>query len=202
MGAHVVARLAAEHPERLAGVVLVDGGLPFFSAPQDFGSEPEGDDPTAGRMETHCKSEEQYIANWRAHPAFRRAWTSDVEAYVRNDMVNEGRVVRCAVQKEAVLADTFDLMFDGATRTAAARVRAPIRLLCAPRGPHDDDRPFVPRRQLEAFTANHPHVSVEHVPDTNHYTLLLGDSPGPAKVAAAISSAVMQADRLETWVEQ
>lgn len=202
MGAHVAARLAAEHPDRVAGVVLVDGGLPFFAAPEDDRDEErDDDDPTAGRMEEHFESPDEYLARWRAHNAFRRAWNEDVEAYARHDMVDDGEVVRCAVRREAVLADNFDLMFDGATRTAIARVEAPIRLLCAPRGPHDDDRPFVPHRQLEGFVADHPHVSVEHVPDTNHYTLLLGDSPGPATVAAAISSSVVEADRIQPRVE-
>jgi pimeloyl-ACP methyl ester carboxylesterase len=196
MGAHVVARLAAELPERLAGVVLVDGGMPFLAVCQDWDEEPDDDDPTAGRMEAHCESREEYLASWRAHSAFRRAWNDDVEAYARHDMVDDGHAVRCAVRKEAVVADTFDLMFDGTTRTAIVRVRSPIRLLRAPRGPHDDDRPFVPREQLDAFAAHHPHVSVEHVPDTNHYTLLLGDSPGPARVAAAIGSVVRDAERI------
>jgi pimeloyl-ACP methyl ester carboxylesterase len=196
LGGHVVARLAAEHPERLAGVVLVDGGMPFLAGLVDWEQEPDDDDPTAGRMETCCESPGDYLANWRAHSAFRRAWNDDVEAYARHDMVDDGHSVRCVVRKEAVEADTFDLMFDGTTRTAVVRVPAPIRLLTAPRGPHDDDRPFVPREQLDAFTAHHPHVSVEHVPDTNHYTLLLGDSPGPARVAAAISSVVGDAERI------
>jgi lipase len=194
MGAHLAARLAAECPERLVGVVLVDGGLPFLAAPADWEEEPHGDEPSSRRMDAPHESEEQYVAGWRAHPAFRGAWSADVEAYVRHDLVKDGDVVRCAVQKDAVLADTFDLMFDGATRTAITRVRAPIRLLCAPRGPYDDDRPFVPRQQLAAFVADNPHVRVEHVGDTNHYTVLLGDSPGPAVVAAAISSAIAEAE--------
>jgi pimeloyl-ACP methyl ester carboxylesterase len=203
MGAHVVARLAADHPERLAGVVLIDGGLPFLALPQDWDEEPQDDDDaTAARMEAHCESPEEYVASWRAHSAFRRAWNDDVEAYVRHDMVRDGRGVRCMVRKEAVMADTFDLMFDNTTRTSIVRVRAPIRLLSAPRGPHDDDRPFVPREQLDAFATDHPHVSIEHVPETNHYTLLLGDSPGPARVAAAISSAVRDADRIHPRVQQ
>ena len=195
MGAHIAARLAAEHPERLAGVILVDGGLPFLAVPQDWDEEPDGEDPSDRRMEARYESADAYVADWRAHSAFRRAWNDDVEAYVRHDMVDDGHAVRCVVRKEAVLADTFDLMFDGVTRTAIARVRAPIHLLRAPRGPHDDARPLVPLEQLEAFAADHPHVNVAHVADTNHYTLLLGDSPGPGQVAAAIERAARRGDR-------
>jgi pimeloyl-ACP methyl ester carboxylesterase len=197
MGAHVAARLSAEHPERATGVVLVDGGLPLPAPAGMMGGEPEEeeDDPTAGRMERPSRSAEEYVAGWRAHPAFADAWHDDVDAYARYDMAADGDVVRCAVSEEAVMADTFDFLFDGATRTAIKSVRAPIRLLRAPRGALDDECAVIPSEYLKAFAAEHPHLHVEHVPDTNHYTLILGNSPGPCRVAAAIESALRDADR-------
>jgi lipase len=195
MGAHLVARLSAEHPERTAGVVLVDGGLPLPAPVGLQAGEPEGDDPTPGRMEKPCASADEYLASWRAHPAFADAWHDDVDAFARYDMADDGDSVRCVVSEEAVTADTFDFLFDGATRTAIRRVRAPIRLLRAPRGAFDDDCAVIPRDYLDAFTAEHPHLQVEHVPETNHYTLLLGGSPGPPRVAAAIEGAIRDAER-------
>jgi lipase len=193
MGAHVAARLAAEQPERAAGLVLVDGGLPRLAPLHESEGEPDTDDPAPGR--TPCDSPDDYVAGWRAHPAFARAWDEDVEAYARYDMTHDGQEARCVVSEEAVQADSFDLMFDGVTRKSIGRVRAPVRLLRAPRGPLDDDRPVIPDEYLEAFAADHPHVDVEQVPDTNHYTLILGSSPGPARVAAAIGAAVRDAER-------
>jgi hypothetical protein len=37
--------------------------------------------------------------------------------------------------------------------------------------------------------AAHPAAVVEQVEGVNHYTLLVGDSPGPSRVAAAIEAA-------------
>jgi pimeloyl-ACP methyl ester carboxylesterase len=193
MGAHVAARLSAEHPERAAGVVLVDGGLPIPAPAGMMGGEPEGADPTADRMEKPCRSADEYLAGWRAHPAFADAWHDDVEAYARYDMADDGHAVRCVVSEEAVIADTFDFLFDGTTRTAVRHVRAPIRLLRAPRGAFDDDCAVIPREYLDAYAADNPHLQVEHVPETNHYTVLLGNSPGPYRVAAAIESAIRDA---------
>jgi lipase len=193
MGAHVAARLAADQPRRAAGLVLVDGGLPRIAPMHESEGEPDSDDPAPGRMP--CDTPDEYLAGWRAHPAFTRAWDDDVEAYARYDMSHDGRTARCVVNEDAVQADSFDLVFDNVTRRAIGRVRAPVRLLRAPRGPLDDHRPVIPDDYLEAFAADHPDVDVERVPDTNHYTLILGSSPGPARVAAAVEAAVRDAER-------
>lgn len=147
----------------------------------------------AGRMETRCVSADEYLAGWRAHPAFARAWDDDVEACARYDMVADGQAARCIVCEEPVMADSTDLLIDAATRTAVTRVRTPIRLLRAPRGPFDDERAMMPRGHLDSFAAKHPHLEVEHVPGTNHYTLILGNSPGPSRVAAAIETVMRDA---------
>ncbi|HMJ37109.1 MAG TPA: alpha/beta hydrolase [Baekduia sp.] len=195
MGAHLVARLSAEQPERAAGLVLLDGGLPCPAPVHESDAEPEDADLTPGRTETPCASADDYLADWRAHPAFKDAWDDDVDAYARYDMAHDGRAACCVVRDEAVMADSFDLLFDGVTSKAITRVRTPTRLLRAPRGPLDDDCPVIPREYLDEFAAGHPHLDVEHVPGTNHYTIVLGNSPGPARVATAIETAIQAAER-------
>ena len=189
MGAHVVARLAAEHPERAAAVLLLDGGLPMLAAARVHEDQPDGGVHDK-RMETPCRSADEYLGGWRAHPAFAHAWDDDVDAYARYDMAEDGQDVRCVVSEEAVMADSFDLLFDGVTRNAVRSVGAPLQLVCAARGAMDDDSVSVPRDYLAAFSANHPHLRVDHVPDTNHYTLVIGATPGPSRVAKAIETAI------------
>jgi pimeloyl-ACP methyl ester carboxylesterase len=193
MGAHVVARLASEHPERVAAIVLLDGGLPIPADPHRWDEEPGDGDPTGGRMETACASADDYVAEWRAHPAFAHAWDDDVDAFARYDMAADGDGFRCVVSEDAVAADTFDFLFDGVTRTAIKRVNVRIRLLRAPRGPLDDECAVIPQQYLDDFANDDPGVDVQHVPDTNHYTLILGNSPGPSSVAAAIGAAARDA---------
>ena len=189
MGAYVVARLAAEHPERAAGVVLLDAGLPHPALPEDPGAAIEAVvGPTLDRLHVSFASVADYVASWRTHPAFARAWNADVEAYVRHEVVSNGRAAHCVVSEDAVRADGRDLLFDDRTRTALDGVRAPVRLLRAPRGVRDDDDPLLPRALLDPFLAAHPDVGFEEVAGVNHYTLVLGDSPGPARVAAAIEA--------------
>jgi pimeloyl-ACP methyl ester carboxylesterase len=188
MGAYVVERLAADHPERAAGLVLLDSGMPF----------PLPDDPsdlldaavanTVMRLAMTFPSAEQYVLGWRAHPAFAHAWSDDIEAYARYDLVEDGRVARCAVSPAAVRTDSSEMILDELTREALERVRAPVQLLRAERGLFDDD-PLIPAEALHAFAAAHPSVRVEEVAGVNHYTLVMGASPGPSRVAAAIDGA-------------
>jgi lipase len=187
MGAYVAARLAAEHPERAAGLVLLDAGLPV-PPPEDPGDMLDAAVANAVmRLSVTFPSVESYIQGWRAHPAFAHAWDEDVEAYARYDMVQDGRVARCAASAAAVREDTREMVLDDSTRTALDRVRASAQLLRAEHGLFDDD-PLIPADVLHSFAAAHPSVHVEEVQDVNHYTLVMGHSPGPCHVAGAVNA--------------
>lgn len=187
MGAYLAERLAAEQPERVAGLVLLDAGLPL---PPPDDAEEVLDAAVSGavmRLAIRFPSVDEYVRGWRAHPAFSRAWNEDVEAYARYDLVEDGGVARCAASAPAVRTDTAEMVLDSVTRTALDRVRAPVQLLRAERGLFDAD-PLIPADALRAFAAAYPAVRVEEVADVNHYTLVMGRSPGPHRVVAAIQA--------------
>jgi hypothetical protein len=50
-----------------------------------------------------------------------------------------------------------------------------------------DDEPIIPLPELEEFLRRHPHVSVEMVPDVNHFTMIMGSGHGPPRVAATLA---------------
>ena len=192
LGAYVVERLAVEHPERAAGLVLLDAGLPL--PPPD---DPEETMQTAVaqalmRLGIGFSSTEAYVSAWRSHPAFTQAWDDDVEAYAKYDLVNNGNSVRCVASPAAVKADSAEMVGDDVTRTALDRVPAQdrVHVLRAERGLFDDsDYPLIRAEDLRAFAAEHPEARVEDVPGVNHYTLVMGHSPGPDRVVAAIEDA-------------
>jgi pimeloyl-ACP methyl ester carboxylesterase len=194
MGGHVAVRLAAAQPERVGGVVLLDGGLPLGAPLGDFDDELEDDAaPAVDRLEKTFASIDDYVASWRAHPAFRRAWNEDVEAYVRYEAAAGEHGVRCRVSEPAILVDGMELMGGDSTRTALARLRAPVSVLRAERGLFDDDNPAITESYLRTVLAEHPNMRAEQVAGVNHYTLLLGAGPGPARVAAAVAEAAWDA---------
>jgi pimeloyl-ACP methyl ester carboxylesterase len=192
MGAFLALRLAAEHPERALGVVLLDAGLPF-AVPDDTEQFDRAISSVAARLAITFPSTHRYVEAWRAHPGFKKAWdgdpqaAEDLEAYARYDMVESGHVVRCASLAAAVRTDSKEMLTDDVTRTALDRVRAPVQLLRAERGLFDAE-PLIPADELQAFAAAYPSVRIEEVAGVNHYTLILGPRHGPQRVAAAIEA--------------
>jgi pimeloyl-ACP methyl ester carboxylesterase len=185
MGAYIAAGLAADHPERVSRLVLIDGGLPL---PLEDGADPEEVleqvlGPALARLRMTFDSPEGYVAFWRSHPAFKD-WSEDIEAFARYDFDGD----RSAVSETAVRNDFAALLLDEPTRTAAARSRAPTRLLRAPRGLMDDDNVMIPDAALEALVAQRPDVRAELVEGVNHYTIVMG--AGAPRVAATIAAAV------------
>jgi hypothetical protein len=65
-----------------------------------------------------------------------------------------------------------------------------VVLLVAPRGLQDNPEPMQPLELAEAWAAAAPgQRTVVSVPDTNHYTIVLG--PGAGAVAQAMQSAAV-----------
>jgi pimeloyl-ACP methyl ester carboxylesterase len=188
MGAYVVARVAADHPGRASGVVLVDGGLPL--APLEDDEDPDEVlektlGPALARLRMTFGSAERYVDFWRQHPAFTGAWNEDLDAFVRADLTGEPGALRSVTSEAAARVDGKALLLDEPTRTAAERVHAPIQLLRAPRGLLDDDRVMIPDSVLDAFLAKRPEVDAELVTDVNHYTILMG--AGAPRAAGTIA---------------
>jgi lipase len=149
--------------------------------------------PALARHAISYPSPDAFLDFWRQHPAFAAAWNDDVEAYVLHDLVGDPGAMRYVVNLNAVEADSDEMLSDPTNRTSMDRVQVPVSLLRAPRGTLDDDNPLISRALLDAFAAEHPAARVEDVDEVNHYTVMLGNSPGPARVAAAIEASAQVA---------
>ena len=191
LGAYVVARLAAEHPERVTALVFVDGGLTAPVAedvdPQRFVEGFLG--PTLARLRMRFGSREEYHAWWRRHPTFA---AGDVEerslvGFADHDLVGDEPSLRSSVSEEAVRGDAADMFTMG---EPAHRLTVPVTLMCAPRGLLDDPNPVQPLDLVRPWSAQAPtQRRVLAVDDVNHYTIALGRR-GAKAVAAAVDEAV------------
>jgi pimeloyl-ACP methyl ester carboxylesterase len=187
MGAHVMARFTADHPDRVRGLVLVDGGL---SRPV-----PENVDvqamleavlgPALARLSQSFSSRHEYHEFWRKHPAFGNGDVEDADlvAYADHDLIGEPPSMRSSVRADAVADDGGDMFTAG---DPAQRLTVDTVLLRAPRGLFDEPTPLIAEDLAAEWAAQRPaQRKVIETADVNHYTIVMGKGAG--SVARAIS---------------
>lgn len=188
MGAYVVARLAAAHPARSAGVVLIDGGIPPRGA---LTTDPDAVleavlGPALARLRMEFASPEAYRDFWRRHPAFAHRWNADVENYVDYDLHGPPGALRSKVVESAVWADGRDVLDSVTGWGAVVAVPEPLIIIRAPRGLADEPNPQLPDAAVTEAKRTVPVTSDLLIEDTNHYLIVLGEREAAA-VAAEIA---------------
>jgi pimeloyl-ACP methyl ester carboxylesterase len=200
IGAWVVSVAAARWPDRVSGLILVDGGLTDLaemeeSAPGDSHME----EPTVGNSDAQTRaslgpgfdrlsmsfpSAEAYQKFWQEHPAFRESsgWNEHVAAYIAYDLTGEPPELRSCVSLEAARADSADVLHNATVRTGLQQVTCPVRLIRASRGALDQPEPHIPDSVVDQYRRFLPSFTDVLVPATNHLTL--PHSPGGAATIA------------------
>ncbi|HEY6934755.1 MAG TPA: alpha/beta fold hydrolase [Marmoricola sp.] len=176
MGGFVVSAFAAAHPERLAGVLLVDGGLPLPAPPP--GVSPEQAlaatiGPAAARLQMTFADTGAYLDYWRDHPALRDAWSPDIEDYLAYDLVGEPPACRSSVSLDAVRDDSADLLDEAANQGRARALPPGTVFLRAPAGLMAEPGGLYPAELARRLAEDHPTVQLRDVAGVNHYTIVM-----------------------------
>lgn len=180
MGGFVATVLAAGRPDLVRALVLVDGGLPF--PPADEAATLAGLQPIKERLRS-TYTRESYRAWFRNHPAFARDWTSEAEEYADYDLPDAPG--RPAADPDMVEADQLDIVGGAAFAEALDGPLPPRVFLHASRGFADDPPGLYPQPTVDQYAARWPDLDVRHVPDVNHYSIVLSRR-GAGAVAQAV----------------
>ncbi|BCL12401.1 alpha/beta fold hydrolase [Micromonospora sagamiensis] len=178
MGAFVAAALAAEHPDRVTGVMMVDGGLPLTAPP--------GVDPVAlldvvlgpqlARLRQEFPSREAYHDYWRPLPAFpAEVWGPWVHAYLDYDLGGTAPRLRPRASEAAIRADYLDTLDADLLRKRLAAIEVPVTLLTAEEGFYPGQPPLYPDALVQAESAAMARFAHQRVSPTTHYTIALAD---------------------------
>lgn len=188
MGGFVALAFAERHPDRLRGLLLVDGGVPL-PVPAGVNSEQLIEamlGPALARLSMTFPDRAAYRRFWQAHPAFAEGWNAYVEAYVDYDLIGDPPQLRSSVSLAAVRADSVDQIEGSALREAVASAAAvPLLLLRAPFGLQGEPPGLYPEPWLTSCLTALPGLRWQTVPAVNHYSIVLGET-GAAAVAKAI----------------
>jgi pimeloyl-ACP methyl ester carboxylesterase len=187
MGAWVVGLAAVRHPERVRAALLVDGGIAL--------PLPDGLDvdtvlhavlgPSIARLSMTFESLEGYREFWQQHPAVGgEHWSDLADRYVSHDLVGTAPELRSSVSIDAVRGDATEQLTVPEVRDAVESIPCPTSVLFAPRGLLDAD-PLYPPEVVADLPGRVPAlVEATTVPDTNHFTIVLGE--GATAVADAV----------------
>ena len=188
MGAFVALALADRHPDLVAGLVLVDGGLPL-DPPPGIAAEQMLDvalAPQMARLRTTFESFEAYLDFWRALPPFEGGrWNDWVEAYLHYDLGGEAPQLQPKASEACVRGDFLDTLNGDELRRRVRTLTVPTRLLRATEGFNPGQPALLPDELVRRELAGNASVTDIVVEDTTHYTIALGER-GATVVADAI----------------
>lgn len=194
MGGFVAAVTAAQHPDRVRRVMLVDGGVPLFNLGfimklpfADFLTEKITQKilgPSLTRLDMTFPSREAHLQFWRVHPALANDWSDDVEHYMNYDLVGEAPHLRPSTRKEALIRDVQTQLIEDLVPKSLKAIRCPVRFLRAPRGIMNGKALYDPARLARA-AAGVNRFSAGDVEDVNHFTILMSER-GARAVAAEV----------------
>lgn len=177
MGAFVAATAAVRHPQLVDRLLLVDGGVGF---PRPAGVDPDElitavIGPAMTRLSMTFPDRAAYRTFWQQHPAFATDWSDWADAYIQRDLVGTEPELRSSCRLDAVRADSIDVFDSGEVLGAVRRLPCPAQLLWAERGLMDEAQGLYDPKRLAAAALDPERPVVELVPDTNHYSILIGE---------------------------
>ena len=185
MGAFVATALAAQDPELVAGLVLIDGGY----APAIVGgpTPQQGLDALLALRITQLRqtypSREVYREFWRSQPHFPpEDWGPWVEAFLDYEVGGEPLRLQPKALEGAVRAD----LAEGFQREAiVGRLRAiqvPVLMIRADNGFAPGMPPLFPEAMMAEFRSYVAGMEEETIAGSTHYTMVLGNR-GATRIA-------------------
>jgi lipase len=188
MGAFVAVALAAQNPELVCGLILIDGGyIPAINP----GTEPQSglDELLAARVmqlrETY-PSREYYRDFWRAKPHFPpNDWNRWVEAFLDYELGGEAPNLRPKASEAGVRADLAEGFQRDEIVARLRSLRVPVMMLRAETGFAPAFPPLFPDSVVGQIRELVPQIEDRKFAGTTHYTLVLGNS-GATQIADLI----------------
>ena len=166
LGAMIGVYLAANQPDRVDKLVLIDGGSDVTDEVDALLS------PVVERLERTYPSREAYVEYLKSLPVFRDRWDENLERYFAGDVRSEGGGWRHHADLETVTEDR-EKMQGFPLSELWPRIGCPTLVLLSTVGLAGPDKGFIlpppdARRMREII----PRCALVEVGNTNHYDIL------------------------------
>jgi lipase len=188
MGAFVAAALAAQDPELVTGLVLIDGGY----VPAAAGNVEEKQALSAAlavriaQLRQTYPSRDAYRLFWRTQPHFPvQDWGPWIEAFLDYELEGEPPRVRPKASEQAVSDDLAEGFKRGEVVARLEAIRVPVLMFRAASGFTPNLPPLYPDSIIEEMRPYLPNMEDHMLAGTTHYTIVIGGY-GASMIAEAI----------------
>jgi pimeloyl-ACP methyl ester carboxylesterase len=187
MGAFVATALAAQNPELVSSIIMIDGGY-VPDLPVGVDASQMLDATLALRISQLTRtydSREAFMDFWRGQPNFPpEDWNSWTEAFLDYEVAGE-TTVQPKASADAVRIDVAEAFKRDEIIERLKSLRVPVLLLRAERGLEPKPPPIFPDSVMPLFRECVPEMKEEMISGTTHFTITLGER-GASRVADLI----------------
>ncbi len=173
LGGYISLGFAAENPERVAGLVLMDAGGDLSRERWDRISKAIR--PSIERLSMVFPSVEAYLGLMKQAPFFQ-PWSQAIEAYFRYDLVETEEGVRSRIRLSHIQEEMANKRQTGASQFYP-KIQCPVLILRATQGILTDDDLLLPPEAVETMLQQIPTARCVDVPGTDHYSILFQPNP-------------------------
>ena len=168
LGGYISMGLAATHPEKIAGLILMDAGGDLSQEYWD--SVAAAIKPSLDRLEMAFPSKEALYNLMKKAPFFQ-PWSHEIETYFEYDLVETEGGFRSRIRPDSIREEVSNKR---ETRVSQyyRELKCPVLILRATEGILQPDDILLPRKVVDTMLAAISGARVVDVTGTNHYSIL------------------------------
>jgi len=168
LGGYISMGFAARHPERVAGLILIDAGGDLSQAHWD--KVTAAIKPAIDRLERSFPSVDAFLDLMKLAP-FLQPWSDEIETYFRYDVVEDEGGVRSRIQPAHIREEVSNKRETGAAQYYS-KLNCPVLILRATEGILTPDDILLPDHAVEKMMDAISKVRCVDITGTNHYSIL------------------------------
>lgn len=168
LGAFISLVFAAQHPERVDGLILVDGGGKLTE--KQMAKVFAGIKPSLDRLGQVFPSFQDYVSQMKEAP-FLQPWNSFMETYFRYEVEEVEGGLRSRVHPKHIEEEAQNLGKVDSTQFYA-KVTSPTLILRATKGLLAEDDLVLPKDVAERMVREMKKAECLDLEETNHYSIL------------------------------
>ena len=168
LGSYISMGFAARYPERVAGLILIDGGGELPTA--HWERVMAAIQPAIDRLERSFPSVDVFLDLMKQAP-FLQPWSDQIETYFRYDMVESDDGVRSRIQPAHIREELSNKRATGAAQYYS-KLKCPVLILRATEGILSPDDILLPESAMKQMMSAIPNARRVDLVSTNHYSIV------------------------------